>query len=125
MRTVLRLLVGIVGLLCLLIALAVWANPAGPAAKFGLDLIGGLGRASMRADFAGFFAGAGILALAAALRRDARLLTAPLLLVCVALAGRVLTAGMDGFTTDMAAPMAVETVLIVVLGVGRRLIGVR
>lgn len=125
MRVVLRLLVGVLGLLGLLIALAVWANPAGPADKFGLDLVGMLGRASMRADFAGFFAGTGGLALAAAVRSDARLLTAPLLLVCVALSGRVLTTALDGFTPDMAAPMIIETVLIIVFGAGRRFIGVR
>lgn len=125
MRVVLRILVGVVGLLGLLIALAVWANPAGPAEKFGLELIGGLGHASMRADFAGFFAGAGILSLAAAMRGDARLLTAPLLLVTVALAGRVLTAGLEGFTPDMATPMIVEAVLICVFGAGRRFMRVR
>lgn len=124
MRIVLRILVGVVGLFGLLIALAVWANPAEPAAKFGLELLGGLGRASMRADFAGFFAGAGILALAAAVRGDARLLTAPLLLVTAALAGRALTAGLDGFTPDMATPMVVEAVLICVFGAGRRFLGV-
>ncbi len=124
MRIVLRFLVGILGLLGVLVALAAWANPAGPAERFGLELVGGLGRASMRADFAGFFAGAGIFSLAAALRGDARLLTAPLLLVCVALSGRALTAALDGFTPDMAAPMIIETVLIVVFGAGRRFIGV-
>jgi hypothetical protein len=118
-RTVLRGLIGLIGVLGLLLALQLWLNPAGPAAKLGLMATGPLGLASIRADLGGFFAGAGLLALMGAVRGQARLLTAPLLLTSLALAGRVVTVAFNGLTPDMVQPMVVEAVLIVILALGR------
>ncbi len=125
MRVVLRTLVGVIGLLGCLVALAIWANPERPAGQFGLEAANALGIAALRADFAGFFGGVGVLALAAAIRGEARLLTAPLLLIGLALTGRAVTVALDGFTPAMAQPMVIEAVLLAVLGAGRRFIGSR
>lgn len=125
MRIVLRALVGLIGLMGCLVAVAIWANPERPAAELGLEVASALGVASLRADLAGFFGGVGVLAAAAAIRGEARLLTAPLLLICLALMGRGLTVALDGFTPAMAQPMVIEAVLIAVLGAGRRFIGSR
>lgn len=124
MRIILRALVGVLGLLGLLLALSIWANPDGLPAKLGLQASSLLGRATIRADMAGFFGAVGVLALAGALRNEARLLTAPLLLSAIALTGRSLTVAMDGFSAEMVQPMVIETVLVVVFGAGRRFLGV-
>ncbi len=118
-RTVLRGVIGLIGVLGLLLALQLWLNPALPAAKLGLAPIGPLGLASIRADLGGFFAGSSLLALIAVIRSEAKYLTAPVLFIGLALAGRVLTVAMSGLTPDMVQPIVVEAVLVVVLALGR------
>lgn len=124
MRLVLRVLLGLVGLLGLLVAVRLWADPAAAAGKLGLVAQGGLGLATLRADLAGFFGVAGGLTLVGAIRSDGRLLAAPLLLVAAALAGRAITVVASGLQPEMVAPMAIEAVLVVLLVAGRRAIDV-
>jgi len=122
MKMIVRGLVGICGLLALLVAAAVWFNPETAAARLGLSAMDGLGVASLRADLGGFFAAAGALSLAGAIADKARLLTAPLILVAVALCGRALSAALSGFEASMAPPMIVEAVLLAILALGRRML---
>lgn len=119
MQMVVRGVVGIVGLLGVLIAARIWMAPAEVAAQLGVAATSPLGEATIRADMAGFFGGAGALALLAAVRNRAVLLLAPLLLVAIALTGRVLTVAMSGYTEPMLAPMVIEAVLLVVFALGR------
>ncbi|MBR7621029.1 hypothetical protein JKL49_16670 [Phenylobacterium sp. 20VBR1] len=125
LRLLPRLLVGALGVLALIGLLRLWTDPAIPAATLGLSPIGGLGLATLRADVAGFFGGMGAFALAAAIRNDRRLVTVPLVLVSLALVGRLITAGMEGLAPDMVMPMAVEATLAVLLAIGRRTLGTR
>ena len=120
MRLVLRLLLGVIGLLALILAARLWMDPAMAAAKLGVAATGPLGMATLRADLAGFFGVAGGMALAGAIRSDARLLTAPMLLIGAALTGRVVTVIAMGLKPEMVGPMVVEAVLLVVLAFGRR-----
>lgn len=120
MKLVVRGLVGVLGALALAMAAAFWLNPGLPAARLGVSALDALGFATLRADMGGFFAMAGVLSLAAAVRDNARLLTASLLLVTLALAARVGTAALSGYTPEMAQPMVVEAVLAAVLALGRR-----
>lgn len=122
MRSILRGLIGLVGVLGLLMALRIWMAPAMAAGKLGLAGQGVLGEATLRADVAGFFGVAGGLALYAAIRNEARLLTAPLLLIAAALAGRIVTVAVSGPAPDTLAPMVVEAVLVLILGAGRRIL---
>lgn len=122
MKLVIRVLAGLAGLLGVFIALATWANPAGPPAALGLQGVGGLGEATIRADVAGFFGTFGVFALAGAVRGEARLFTAPLVLIALALAGRVLTVVMSGYAQEMGMPMAIEVGLLAVFGAGRFLL---
>ena len=122
-RTLLRLIIGFVGLLALLLAARIWAGPALAAVQFGLGALAPLGLASLRADFAGFFAVAGGFALAAAIRDERRLLTAPLAMVGLALAGRCFTVLHDGLAPPMLAPMLIEAGLAVVFALGRTRLG--
>ena len=125
LRTLLRLIVGLTGVLALLLALRLWAAPTPAAAKLGVAALSPLGVATLRADFAGFFAGAGVFALAAAIRNEGRLLTAPLVLVALALAGRALTLVQDGVNPAMLPPMSIEAGLVVVFAIGRARLGQR
>ena len=125
LRLLPRLLVGALGVLALIGALRIWIDPAIPAATLGLSPIGGLGLATLRADVGGFFAGMGAFALAAAIRNDRRLVTAPLVLVSLALTGRLITAGIEGLAPEMVLPITVEAVLAVLLALGRRTLGTR
>lgn len=125
MRIALRGVIAIIGLLGLLIGAAIFANPAAPLGKLGLATLGGLGVSTARADMGGFFGGVGILALAAAARGEGRLLTAPLLLVTIALVGRIVTATVDGYTPDMAQPMGIEAFLVLAFAAGRRFLAAK
>jgi hypothetical protein len=125
LRLLPRLLVGALGVLALIGALRIWTDPAIPAATLGLSPIGGLGLATLRADVGGFFGGMGAFALAAAIRNDRRLVTAPLVLVSLALTGRLITAGIEGLAPEMVLPIVVEAALAVILVFGRRFLGVR
>lgn len=119
-RGILRILTGLIGVLALLLAARIWLGPVEPAAKLGLEGIGALGRATLRADVGGFFAAGGLFALMGAIRADSRLLTPPLVLLALALAGRVVTVVLDGYAPDMLPPMIVEAVLVAVLFLARR-----
>ena len=61
-------------------------------------------------------------AIAAAVRNNARLLTAPLLLIGIGLAGRLLTIALSGYDASMLQPMAAEVVLIAIFATGRKLL---
>lgn len=119
MQIVIRALVGILGLAGVLIALRIWMAPTEFAAQLGVAANGTLGIATLRADMAGFFGGAGALALFAAIRNRAAFLLAPLVLVGIALTGRLLTVAMNGYSEDMAPPMMIEAVLLIVFALGR------
>lgn len=122
MKLVLRIVLGLAGLVFVVMGLAFWANPATPAARLGIEAANALGTSSLRADMAAFFGVAGGLTLLAAVRANARLLTAPLLMIAIALTGRVITVAVDGYTPDMMQPMVIEAVLLALLAAGRRLI---
>lgn len=119
LRGVLRVLVGVIGVLALLLAIRIWLGPTEPAARLGLQAVGGLGLSTLRADVGGFFAAGGLFALMGAIRSDARLLTPPLVLLALALAGRVVTVGLNGYAPEMLQPMVVEAVLVTVLFLAR------
>lgn len=119
MKSVLRLVTGAIGALALLLAARLWLAPADAAARLGITAMGGLGLATIRADMAGFFGAAGILAAAAAWQNRARLLTAPLIMVAIALSGRILTYLGGAHDANMIQPMAVEAVLVALFAAGR------
>lgn len=123
MRIILRGLVGIVGVLAVLLALQFWLHPADPAARLGLSPLGNLGLSTIRADMAGFFGAAGVFALLAAIRNQGSWLNASLLMVAIALTGRVINLIVQGWSPELAQPMAVEAVLVVLFAAGRRWMG--
>ncbi len=120
MKTLARGLAGLIGVLAVLLALRIWAGPAEPAMQLGLQAVGGLGLATLRADVGGFFAAGGLFALAGAIRGEGRLLTVPLVLLGLALVGRTITVFLDGWEAAMLQPMIVEAVLVAILAGARR-----
>ncbi|MEQ1489150.1 MAG: hypothetical protein ABL932_01235 [Terricaulis sp.] len=122
MGLIIRLLVGLAGLLALVLALGFWINPDMLAMKFGIAPQGPLGFSTLRADFGALFAGTGALAIAAALRNNARLITAPLLLIGFGFSGRLLTIALSGYDASMLQPMIVEIVLIAIFAAGRKVL---
>lgn len=122
-RQIIRVLVGVVGVLGMLLALAIWLDPARVAMRLGILGETSLGLSTLRADFAGFFGTAGFFAFAAAVRDDGRLVSAPLVMIAIALTGRVITVTHAGLAQDMIQPMVIEAVLLVLLAAGRRMLG--
>lgn len=125
MKLVLRIVLGLAGLAGALIALRFWMAPAEIAKQFALSADTPLGLATMRADLAGFFGVCATMAIAAAVRAEARFLTAPVILIALALSGRAITVLVNGFSADMAMPMSVEAVLLILFGAGRLFLGSR
>ena len=123
LRTILRAAIGLAGLLFVVLALGFLHDPAAAAARLGVGPLGPLGLATLRGDFFAFFAVGGLLSIAGAVRDDARLLLAPLLLIALTLAGRLITVAVSGFDPAMGPPMMVEAVMIVLLWFGRRAFG--
>lgn len=111
-RIIIRVLVGVSGALAALVAARLWLDPAAPAAQLGIQALGPLGTATLRADVGGFFGAAGLFALAAALRNEARLALVPLTMIGLALTGRLITLVSLGYTPDMLMPIAVEAALV-------------
>lgn len=120
MNLVVRALVGVAGVLALLVALGFWFRPDQLAGEFGVGVQGALGYSTLRADFGALFGATGILALVAAVKNSARLLTAPLLLIGIGFCGRVLSIALSGYEASMLQPMIVEAVLITLFAMGRK-----
>lgn len=119
MQMIVRVVVGLLGLAGVLIALRIWMAPADVGAQLGLAASNTVGLATLRADLAGFFGGAGAFALVGAVRNRGAFLLAPLGLVAIALTGRIITLATNGYSEAMLPPMAIEAVLLLVLALGR------
>jgi hypothetical protein len=120
MRPIMRVVIGLVGLLNIALGLGFLLAPAKMAQGFFLLPIGSQGLASLRADFTGFFIGAATFALIGAWRADPRPLLVPLVMLGLALVGRSFSLVVDGVGPDAIAPMVIELVMLVVLIAGRR-----
>lgn len=75
---------------------------------FGLSTTGPLGRASIRADFGGFFLAVGAMAVWAALKRHSNAALGAALLFVLALSGRIVSLLIDGPAEGGALPMVFE-----------------
>ena len=122
MRLALRVIIGVAGVLGLLVAVRLWMAPAELAGQLGVSASGPLGLATIRADMGGFFAAGGGFALAAAIKARGGLLLPSVVLIGLALVGRVVAVAMNGFAPEMGPPMAVEAVLLVLFVAGWRML---
>src|SRR5690242_9346391 len=109
---ILRVVIGLSGLLFLGLAIGFLLDPARAASNLGVGALAPLGLATLRGDFLGFFGAGGALTLIGAVRNDARFLTAPLLMIALTLLGRLITVAVSGFDPAMGPPVAVEAIII-------------
>ncbi len=123
MQHVIRIIVGLAGLLSILLGARFFQDPAAAATLLGVTPAGELGTATLRGDFGGFFGVCGIFALVAAIRNSAALVTAPLLAIVIALAGRIISYGLEGGGSSVLQPMLLELMLLIVFWLGRVTLG--
>src|SRR5581483_770115 len=122
LRNALRAALVLAGAGFVVLAAGFLRDPVLPASRLGVAPLGLLGETTLRGDFFAFFAVGGLLSIAGAVRSDARLLLAPLLLIALTLAGRLITVAVAGFDPTMGPPMVVETVMAALLLLGRRVL---
>lgn len=125
MQNLLRALIGLVGLFNMVVGLGFMFVPARLAKTFFLSPIGIEGMATLRADFPGFFIASSVFAVLAAARNRADLLLAPVVMIAIALTGRIVSILLDGSTSASFPPLIVEAAMLVLLGVGYRRLGNR
>lgn len=120
MRAMFRGLVGLLALVNAGVGVGFLIAPARLAAAFYLVPAGSQGMATLRADFPGFFVGAAIFALLAAVRGQSAPLHVPLALLALALTGRGVSLIVDGVGAHALAPMIAEAVMLALLGIAYR-----
>lgn len=120
MRNVTRAVVGLAGLFNLVLGLGFLIDPAQAGLRFFLLSLGTQGLATMRADFTAFFVTGGTFALIAAWRAWRTPLLVPLMLLSIALGGRVISLIADGAPGKAFPPMIAEALMIAVLALGWR-----
>lgn len=120
MSGMMRIVIGLLGLFNIAIGLGFLLAPQKLAAAFFLSPVGTQGLATLRADFPGFFIGAAVFALIGAWRADARPLMVPLVMLGLALFGRIVSIIGDGMAPTAVQPMLVEVVMIALLALAAR-----
>jgi hypothetical protein len=120
MRSIMRVVIGLVGVLNIAIGLGFLLMPEKLALAFYIAPLGQQGMATIRADFPGFFIGAAVFALAGAWSGQARPLLVPIMMLGLALFGRLVSIALDGMAPTAIAPMVVEAVMIAILLLGWR-----
>jgi hypothetical protein len=112
MKNLLRIAVALIGALSLLAVAQHWFMTDTTLAQRGVSAIGAMGRANIRADIGGIFAGIGAFALLAAWKQSQAWLLAALILATSALAGRLLSFVIDGNAQGVMPPIVIEAVVL-------------
>ncbi|MDP1738931.1 MAG: hypothetical protein Q8L23_16005 [Caulobacter sp.] len=123
MRILMRAVIALAGLAALLLASRFWIDPAKIAGVMDLTAGGAAGLGTLRADMAGYFGAAGVLFLAAAVRAERVWLKPVLLMLAIALVGRVINLVLTGGGSVLYPPMVVEAVLLAITVLGLRVLG--
>lgn len=111
-----RLLVGLIGLLSAVSVIQHWFAVETLADARGIETIGAIGAANIRADIGGLFLAIAVFALIAAWKRSAFWLLATWLLPALAFLGRIVSVGLDGIGPRVIEPMIVEVFVLTILG---------
>ena len=111
-----RTLVALIGLLSLLSVLQHWFAVETLAEARGIEVMGAIGSANIRADIGGLFLAIAVFAFIAAGKRSATWLLATWLLPALALLGRLVSLGIDGNAPRVIEPMMVEAIVLTILG---------
>jgi hypothetical protein len=119
MQMVSRILVGLVGAFFFVMGLMFWFSLDTQVVGFAIEPSNVLGRASIRADFGGFFLAGGIMGLYAAWKQCRMAAAGAMLLLGLALAGRIISILLDGPAPGGIPPMVVEAVCVAILAWAR------
>lgn len=118
-----RILVAVIGLLSLFGTLQHWFKVDALVAERGIQAVGDIGRANIRADVGGLFIGIGLFTIIAAAKHDKTWLLAATLLTGSALMGRLVSVAIDGYSPRVGPPMVIEAVVVAIYLVAFRLWG--
>jgi hypothetical protein len=116
-----RIWVSLIGLLSILSALPHWFRVEGLAAERGVQALGLIGRANVRADMGGIFLAIGVFALIASYKRSRTWLMATILLPSFALLGRFVSIALDGYEPRVLQPIIVELAVVALLAFAYRI----
>jgi len=119
LQTIMRITVGLVGLLTAVIGLGFLIRPVELGELFFVAPTAAQGLATLRGDFPGFFIGASVFALIGAWRADPQPLNVPIVLLAIVLIGRTISIFADGTGPDTFPPMVAEALMIAVLVIAR------
>jgi hypothetical protein len=119
MAMIFRVLVGLTGLASLLTAAQHWFALDAVKAERGIEALGTIGAANIRADVGGIFIAIGIFLIMAAWRQSRAWLLGGLIIVGSALLGRFISLAIDGASERVFEPIIVEAIVIAIL-VGAR-----
>jgi hypothetical protein len=111
-----RTLVAVIGLLSLLSVFQHWFAVEVLVETRGIETVGAIGAANIRADIGGLFLAIAVFAFVAAWKRSTIWLLATWLLPALALLGRLISLGLDGVSPRVVEPIAVEAVVLTILG---------
>jgi hypothetical protein len=118
-----RILVAVIGLLSLLGSLQHWFKVDALVTERGIQAVGDIGRANIRADVGGLFIGIGLFAIIAAAKQNKTWLLAATLLTGSALMGRFVSVAIDGYSPRVGPPMVIEAVVVAIYLVAFQLWG--
>lgn len=111
-----RILVAIIGLLSLFSVYQHWFDVKSLVESRGIETVGAIGAANIRADIGGLFLAIGVFAFIAAWKRSSTWLAATWLLPALALLGRFVSLAFDGGSERVFEPIVVEAIVLTLLG---------
>ena len=103
-----------IGILSMLPVATHWFRLDTLVAERGIEAVGDIGRANIRADIAGLFLGIALFAIIAAAKRDRTWLLAAMALTASALLGRFVSVAIDGYSPRVVTPMLIEASVIAI-----------
>ncbi len=114
MNVLLRVLIAIVGLLALAATLLAWFRPESFGGDLGLVAASEIGRATIRSDMGGFFGASSVFAILAAVHGRSQYTRAALLLLAMAVTGRLVNIAVGGWNPAYTAPLVIEAAVIAI-----------
>lgn len=114
MRFLMRIIVAWIGILALLGVHPHWFKLEKVASERGIEAIGAIGRANVRADVGGLFLAIALLALVAAAKQSRTWMLAAILVVSSALFGRFVSVAIDGYSARVGPPILTEAAVIAI-----------
>lgn len=120
LNTIVRIALLLTGGLTLPLAAGFLLAPARAALRLGLEASGPVGMSTLRGDFLGIFVMIGGSAIYAAVRNRSDVLIIPLVMLSVIIAGRLVSAVLDGSGRDALPLIAAEVMMLAVVVLGYR-----